>query len=239
MFRLVDDLLKVDFADLAIAVLFVDAVLVPYFLQLSELRVDDLLLVILLLDEVLVDDNDRLARHLLLLLLVRRGQLVHNLFVPVLELAGVIDDGVEVGDDLLLDVIGHGQVVRVVDGGARVHHYVHEGGHAAAEPRPQVSRLGLRLRQLPWGDLLRRVLIVGQPGLQIVDLVHELADQALGIGKLEVRVFKPSPNGLLQGVLGNEGSGLLRKHASKTHLFLLVKLGGERQHSSLFQTQDA
>lgn len=104
---LLDDRREVALADLAVDELLLDAHRVLTSAQLACLRIELLLFVVALLEQVFVDDFDRLRRHLLLLLAVRLGQVVDDLLVPVLELARLIDLGVQVLDHLLLNIARH------------------------------------------------------------------------------------------------------------------------------------
>ena len=79
------------------------------------LFVDDLLLVVSLFQEVFVDDCDRALCHLLLILFVCFGELVHDLLVAILDVPLVVDLRVKVFDESLLDVIGHRKVLDIID----------------------------------------------------------------------------------------------------------------------------
>ena len=100
-------------------------------------------------------------------------------------------------DDVFLDVVAHNEISVVVDRGARIQDYIHKGGQAAAEPRPQVFGLALGLGQLGWRNRLVRIFVVLKACLEIAYLLLHLTKQVLDVGQLGVVIVKGSSDGLL------------------------------------------
>ena len=145
---LLNDNFQVIFADLTISVLLQHSVLALDIGDLALLLIDDLLLVVPLLDQVLVDHLDRCRGHLLLLLSRSGGELVDDLLVALLELLVVLNLRIKILDNLLLDLIAHGEVALVGQSCITIEHDIYERRHEAAHPSPEVFRLCLGLGQL-------------------------------------------------------------------------------------------
>ena len=230
--------LQVLLADLAISVLLQHAVLALDVGDLALLLIYDLLFVVSLLQQVLVDHLDGARGHLLLLFGGGGGELVDDLLVALLELLVVLNLRVKIFDDLLLNLVAHGQVALVRQSCITIKHHVHKRGHEAAHSGPEVLRLRLGLRQLRRRDLLRGIFVVAQARFKHAHLCLHLSEQRLGIVHLQLLVIDGCLDSLVECIVRHEGFAL-SNHAAQSELLILEQFRGESEEGALLEADHA